>query len=109
MHNGGVVPVYLGTSEHDLVLNDITIVTLATESGGWMGPGFTATVRLEETVHIQELPGAAVLDLGQGGQIDVQVNSKAGCTVVSKAINTEVTRFNVTETIEAQVRRLLNN
>ena len=105
--NGGVVPVYLGTSDHTLVLNGVEVTEPIALKGGWIGPGSTSKIGLEVSVLLKELPGAVVLGIVQGGLIDVQLNSKVGWGFISKTIYTQVTRFQITETVEFIVRGLL--
>ena len=107
--NEGFLPVYLGTSDHTLVLNGVEVTDPIAVEGGWIGPNSTSTVSLKATLLLTELPGAVVLGIVQGGLIDVQLNSKVGLGILSKTIHSQVTRFQITETVESIVRRLLPN
>ena len=105
--NEGVVPVILGKSTHILVLNGAEVIDPIELNGGWLGPGSATTVPLEVTVLITKLPGAVVLGIVQGGEYDVQLKSKVGWAIFSKTVTSQVTEFQIIETLESLVRRLL--
>ena len=107
--NEGILPVYLGTSDHTLVLNGVEVTAPIGFKGNWIGPNSTSTIPLEVTLLLRELPGAVVLGIVQGGLIDVQMKSKVGWGVFSKTTHTQVTRFRIIESVESIVRGLLPN
>jgi hypothetical protein len=107
--NEGILPVYLGTSDHILVLNGVEVTAPIAFKGDWVGPNSTTTILLEVTLHLTELPGAVVLGIVQGGLIDVQLKSTIGWGIFSKTIHTQVTRFRIIESVESIVRGLLPN
>ena len=100
---------YLGTSDHTLVLNGVEVTAPIGFKGNWIGPNSTSTIPLEVTLLLRELPGAVVLGIVQGGLIDVQMKSKVGWGVFSKTTHTQVTRFRIIESVESIVRGLLPN
>ena len=107
--NEGVLPVYVGTSDHVLVLNGVEVTTSKLSKGDWIGPDSTSTISVEVTLLLTELPGAVVLGIVQGGLIDVRLESRVGWGIFSKTIHTQVTRFRITESVESIVRGLLPN
>lgn len=107
--NEGVSPVYLGTSDHTLVLNGVEVTEPIAFRADWVGPNSTSTIPVEVTLLLTELPGAVVLGIVQGGLIDVQLESRVGWGVFSKTVHTQVTRFRITESVESIVRGLLPN
>ena len=104
-----MLPVYLGTSEHIIILNSVEVTDSIALTGGWVRPDSTSNIDLDATLRLTQLPGAVVLGIVQGGLIDVQIYSKIGWGFISKTIRSQVIRFQVTESLESIVRRLLPN
>ncbi|MFH1560638.1 MAG: hypothetical protein ABID84_04435 [Chloroflexota bacterium] len=105
--NGGVMPVYLPSSEHIVILNGEPIA-LPFELGGiWIGAKSTYTVPVVLDIPLARIPGAALLIIVQGGLIDVQVESKINILVFSRTVQTQAARFNIVDSLESKVRRLL--
>ena len=107
--NRGFSPVYLGTSEHTLMLNSVEMTETIKLKGVWIGPNSTSTIPMRVTFHLSDLPGAVVLGIVQGGLIEVHLRSQVGWGPLSNSVETEITRFSVIETVESKVRGLLPN
>jgi len=107
--NRGVVPVYLGTSDHTLILNGVAVTDPIAFEGGWVGPDSTAVIPVTVTLLLTELPGTVVLSIVQGGLVEVQLESRVGWGILSKTIHTNITRYHVVDSVESMVRGLLPN
>lgn len=109
VQNSGSVPVYLGTSDHVLVLNGVPVTDPVSLKGGWISAGATSRIPMSATLLWDQLPGAVVLGIVQGGVINLQVRSTVGWGFLSRTIETPVTRFTIIESVESVVRGLLPN
>ena len=101
VHNRSVVPVYVPSAAHVLLLNGAPLSEPIASAGGWIGPGATLFQGLSVVVGFGRLPAAAVAAVSRGGMIDVQVESKLDVFVAGWTLVSPVARFSVVESLRS--------
>ncbi len=101
VHNRSMVPVYLPSAAHVLLLNGAPVSEPVRSAGGWIGPGATLFRELLVLFPFERLPAAAVAAVSGGGVIDVQVESELDLFVVEWTLVSPVARFSVVETLRS--------
>lgn len=107
IQNEGPLPVYLRSSEHVLVVNDVAVTEPIQIDKGLIGPGSSTVVTVSAVVKLDALPHAAVLGVARGGSIDVRIKSDVGWAFLSQTLSTEVLSFNLSETVGRITKELI--
>ena len=101
VHNRSVIPVYIPSAEHVLLLNGTPVLEPVESAGGWIGPGATLFQDLSVVVAFERLPAVVVAVVSGGGVIDVQVESKLGLFVASWTLVSPIARFSVVDSLRS--------
>ncbi len=100
-HNRSMVPVYIPSAAHVVLLNEAPVTEPFESAGGWIGPGATLFLDLSVPVPFELLPPAAVAAVSGGGVIDVRVKSELDLFVAMWTLASPVARFSLVESLKS--------
>ena len=100
-HNRSMVPVYIPSAAHVVLLNEAPVTEPFESAGGWIGPGATLLRDLSVLVPFERLPAAAVAAVSGGGVIDVRVESELDLFVATWTLVSPAARFSVVESLRS--------
>ena len=101
VHNRSVIPVYMPSAAHVLLLNGKPVLEPIESAGGWIGPGATLFRDLSVLVEFERLPAVVVAAVSGGGEIDVHVESKLDLFVAAWTLVSPVARFSVVDSLRS--------
>ena len=100
-HNRSMVPVYIPSAAHVVLLNEAPVTEPFESAGGWIEPGGTLFRDLSVPVPFERLPPAAVAAVSGGGVIDVRVKSELDVFVATWTLVSPVARFSLVESLRS--------
>ncbi|MCH7655516.1 MAG: hypothetical protein IIC95_05950 [Chloroflexi bacterium] len=101
VQNRSLIPLYIPSVAHVLLLNGTAVIEPLESAAGWIRPGATLRQDLTVLVGFERLPAAAVAAVSGGGMIDVRVESKLDLLVAAWTLVSPVARFSLVESLRS--------